>query len=81
MPPMKYWLDPRTGLEYAEEHNIRTPYGPSYRAAEVEVRDKWIKDRLEHIIEYWNGSSNERAMQDALEHILDEAARLLKELT
>lgn len=29
------------------------------------------RSTLEHILEYWNGNQNERAMTDALEHILE----------
>ena len=35
------------------------------------------REQLEHWAEYWNGSANERAMSDALEHILGEVADLL----
>ena len=33
---------------------------------------------IRHLGEYWNGSANERAMQDACEHIQDECAEFLK---
>lgn len=35
------------------------------------------RDQLEHWAEYWNGSANEKAMSDALEHILGEVDNLL----
>lgn len=36
------------------------------------------RDQLEHWAEYWNGSANEKAMSDALEHILGEVDDLLR---
>jgi hypothetical protein len=36
------------------------------------------RDQLEHWAEYWNGSANEKAMSDALEHILGEVADLIR---
>lgn len=41
------------------------------------VRVSELRPWLEHVLEYWNGSANERAMTDALEHILGEADTLL----
>lgn len=35
-------------------------------------------EQLEHWAEYWNGSANENAMSDALEHILGEVSDLLR---
>lgn len=35
-------------------------------------------EQLEHWAEYWNGSANEEAMSDALEHILGEVSDLLR---
>lgn len=36
------------------------------------------REQLEHWAEYWNGSANEKAMSDALEHILGEVDDLLR---
>ena len=36
------------------------------------------REQLEHWAEYWNGSANEKAMSNALEHILDEVDDLLR---
>lgn len=35
-------------------------------------------DQLKHWAEYWNGSANEKAMSDALEHILGEVDELIR---
>jgi len=47
--------------------------GPTVPSSMVAVP----REKLEHWREYWNGSANERAMQDALEHILGEVDDLL----
>lgn len=46
-------------------------------AAFVE-RAKRMEDALVNIREYWNGSANERAMQDACEHARDLADKALE---
>ena len=43
--------------------------------AEVEE----YKRALEHILEYWNGNENDRAMNDAFYHILDTAVAALSD--
>lgn len=38
-------------------------------------------EALEHIREYWNGNENERAMADALGHILETASAAIAKAT
>jgi hypothetical protein len=35
---------------------------------------------MRHILEYWNGNYNERAMTDALDHIVDVAQKAIAEI-
>ena len=48
---------------------------PSDRPADAVVVPR---EQLEHWAEYWNGNANEKAMSDALEHILGEVADILR---
>lgn len=50
------------------------------RLREARPAEGWVmvpRAQLEHWSEYWNGNHNEKAMADALDHILREIAALL----
>jgi hypothetical protein len=49
-------------------------------AIEVVLREiEQLRAALEHIVEYWNRAENDRAMNDALYHMLDTAEEALGE--
>lgn len=45
---------------------------------QLQAENEKLKEALEHIIEYWNGSDNYRATADALEEIIETARQALK---
>jgi hypothetical protein len=80
-PLIKYkYVKYDTGDGYIREGLEPHPEGEWMKAADVEAREREIKDTLQHMLEYWNGDPNDRAMQDAIEHLEAEAQRLLAQV-
>ena len=44
----------------------------------LQAENEKLKDALEHIIEYWNGSDNYKATTDALREIIETAEQALQ---
>jgi hypothetical protein len=53
-------------------HGEMTGYEAGYNFRDKELQDKLkvARDAFDHIIEYWNGDSNLKAMTDALDEII-----------
>lgn len=47
------------------------------RVKEVEADNAALSLEIQHLGEYWNGNTNERAMNDACEHVSIECAKIL----
>jgi len=66
-----FWVDDKMYLIDDEVYE-------SFR--QLQVENEKLKEALEHIIEYWNGSENQGAMLDTLNEILDTTEQALQEI-
>ena len=69
----KICVDPRPG-EFVFDHMVALRELRTYRNEGLVLVPR---NTLVHWMEYWNGSRNERAMFDALNHIMDEINAVL----
>lgn len=70
------WEDTTFLNKEYEEYRIKSMSNYECLLAE----NKRLREALEHIIEYWNRNENDRAMNDALYHIIETAEQVLSQL-